>query len=394
MPAPGSRSNTRRVCFFLNSWTFGGVEQHVVVLCSHLAAFGYEPLVVCERLAALEPLYQRLNEVGIEPHFFEAGPTATAKARETWRLSRWLRAQRVDILHVQLVSTGGGRSPLLAGKLADIPMVVTHHAAPRAPQPALTRLARSPLIAMAERFVAVSHANRTAQIRYMGLRPERIQAIQNGVDVADVAPDRSAAHARLTAALGLASRAKLVGGAGRLCEQKGFAALLSATPQLLRREPETHVVLIGDGPLRGELETQARRLGIAVRVHFLGFRDDVPALLAALDVLVMPSLFEGLPLVLLEALAAGCPVVAHAVDGIPEVLEDQRMGFLVSVGDVATLADRTARLLGEPALAQSMSLAARQTALKRLTAERMARQTAAVYDGVLRRSSRVLEKLD
>lgn len=355
----------------------------MALLSSRLPALGYEPLVLCSEIEALQPLYRRLDTLGVRRQLFDSDSSRAAKLTSVPRLARLLKTESIDLQHVQLVFTEGGRIPILAGRLAQVPLVVTHHAAPREPQPEKTRLSRWPLMAMVDRFIAVSHANRQDQIRHMGLPSTRLTTVHNGIVVDPVAPDRAAARDKLLSDLRLPEGAKLVGAAGRLCEQKAFHFLLAAAQKLESSVPSAHVLLIGDGPLRSELEAQAQALGIAERVHFLGFRTDTPALLAALDLLAMPSIYEGLPLVLLEAFAAGCPVVAHAVDGIPEVVEDGVNGHLVATGDVTALADRMARLLNDPALASRMGSAARQKAVAMLTAERMARETAAVYDALL-----------
>ena len=118
---------------------------------------------------------------------------------------------------------------------------------------------------------------------------------------------------------------------------------------------------------------------------WLGFRKDVPAVLGGLDVIAMPSVFEGLPLVLLEAFAAGCPAVAHAVDGIPEIIDDGVNGFLTRPDEPARLGDRIAQVLQDAELAAKFSRGAHAKALADFTVERMARETAALYDSVTRR---------
>lgn len=382
----GTGSELRRLCFFLNSYTYGGVEEHVVLLCGLLPKLGYSPIVVCSEHAALRPLYERLDALGVRRHWFEPSSGKAGKLRDIVQLARLFKSEGVKLLHMQLIFTDGGRIPLSAAALAGVPVVITHHAAPRAPQSQLSRLTRRPLLAMADEFIAVSRANRSDQISYMGLPPERLTSIHNGIVVPPQPPDRRAAHAELLAELKLPADTKVLGAAGRLSDQKGFHWLLEAAARIRASIPNARVVLAGDGPLRQQLHEQAARLGISDIVSFLGFRKDTPSLLAAFDLLVMPSVFEGLPLVLLEAFAAGCPVVAHAVDGIPEVIDDGVNGFLVPAGDVSMLAQRMLDLAQNDDLRERMSAAAHQKALSGFTAERMADDTVALYDAVVRRS--------
>ncbi|BDI28138.1 hypothetical protein CCAX7_001890 [Capsulimonas corticalis] len=132
-----------------------------------------------------------------------------------------------------------------------------------------------------------------------------------------------------------------------------------------------------------DLRKQAADLGVGGRVFWLGFRADAKELLPGLDVLAMPSLYEGLPMVLLEAMAAGTPVVAHAVSGIPEVITHGTNGFLTKVGDVEDFAGRIASLLSDPAAAYRIGAEARARVMESYSVETMARRTAALYDQVI-----------
>jgi glycosyltransferase involved in cell wall biosynthesis len=297
-------------------------------------------------------------------------------------LTQLLRRERVDVLHLQLIYFDGGRLPMLAGALARVPIVVTQHAAPREPVPFSKRATRSPFFVNVKRFVAVSRANQASQARYLRLPRERLTTIHNGIVVPPTCPDRAAARRRLHERLGLPEHVKLVGAVGRLTAQKGFDQLVRAAPAILQAEPNVRFAFAGDGPLRAELETHARSLGVHDSMLWLGFRSDVPELLSGFDVLAMPSVFEGLPLVLLEAFAAGCPAVANAVDGIPEIIDDGVNGFLTRPDDSTQLAERISEMLLDPERARRFSHAAHAKALKDFTVERMTRDTAALYDSV------------
>jgi glycosyltransferase involved in cell wall biosynthesis len=375
---------SKRLCLFLNSWTYGGVEEHVALLCEQLPALGYEPLVVCSDTEALRTWRERLSALGVPITLLSEGHSPREKVHFVTELVRLLRRERIDVLHLQLIYFDGGKLPMLAGSLARVPMVVTHHAAPRGPVPAKQRLLRAPFLFEVKRFIAVSRANEHSQSTFLRLPSSRMVTIHNGIVVPPALPDRAAARGRLLAELGLPDDARLVAAIGRLSAQKGFDRLLRAAPAVLRAAPATRFVFVGDGELRGELEGQAKALGIESSVRWLGFRKDVPALLPGFDVLAMPSVFEGLPLVLLEAFAAGLPAVAHAVDGIPEVIDDDVNGFLTRPDATPELADRLARVLVDRELAERLSRAARAKAVTEFTVERMARETAAVYGAVAR----------
>ncbi|OGL00951.1 MAG: hypothetical protein A3D33_19895 [Candidatus Rokubacteria bacterium RIFCSPHIGHO2_02_FULL_73_26] len=158
----------------------------------------------------------------------------------------------------------------------------------------------------------------------------------------------------MRAELGLGPGDRPIGVAARMTAQKGHAHLLDALPAVLARVPAVVCVLIGDGPLRAPLEARARALGVAARCRFTGARADVADLVAALEVVVLPSRSEGLPFALLEAMALGKPVVATTVGGCPEVVEDGRTGWLVPPGDAPALAGAVLRLLEDAPAARAM----------------------------------------
>jgi len=161
---------------------------------------------------------------------------------------------------------------------------------------------------------------------------------------------------------------------GRLSCQKGHAVLFDAVPDILRRFPKTVFVLVGDGPARQELARQAERMGIQRRVRFLGTRPDVFRLLAAADVFVMPSLSEGMPVALLEAMGMGLPLVASALDGIASVITDGEQGVLVPPGDAEALAVALQELLARPELRRQLGERARRHVRAHYTLDRMCEQ--------------------
>ena len=167
----------------------------------------------------------------------------------------------------------------------------------------------------------------------------------------------------------------MIGNVARLVEQKDQRALVDAAPAILERFPDARFVVVGDGPLRAELEADAASLPFA----FLGDRDDVPELLAGFDVFAFPSLFEGLCLAVIEAQAAGCPVVATPVGGIRETVIDGETGLLVPARDPAALAASICRLLDDPALADRLAREGRRRARARFSVERMVEGTLQLY---------------
>jgi len=236
-------------------------------------------------------------------------------------------------------------------------------------------------VRLTDTVISVSRASCEAAIA-QGLVPAaKSIAIPNGIPIGDFQPRSAAAHAQLSQALQIAPDTHILGTVGRLHPAKDHAMLLRAFARLLGERPRSALVIVGDGSLRTDLERQARDTGIAGQVHFLGDRSDVKQLLCGFDLFVMSSSTEGYSIALVEACAAGLPVVATAVGGNPEIVGDGVNGLVVPPADPAALADALAALLGDEARRQAMSDAARRWALANGSIDAMARRYEAVYRG-------------
>jgi len=231
------------------------------------------------------------------------------------------------------------------------------------------------ILRASDRVIAVSHAVRQHALR-LGYPAARIQVIPNGVDLDTFRPPpREAVRA---------GRPR-VAFVGRLLFNKGPQYLVAAAPLVLARHPTTEFVIIGDGPLRPRLEHTIARQGLSHAFRFLGTRRDVPALLAdpTLSLLVRPSLSEGLPLTVLEAMACGLPVVATPVGGTAEVVRDDETGYLVPPRAVEPLAAAICRLLDDPVHARALGANGRALVEREYSWERITEQTVALYQQTL-----------
>jgi glycosyltransferase involved in cell wall biosynthesis len=204
--------------------------------------------------------------------------------------------------------------------------------------------------------------------------------IPSGVDTDLVRPGRDRAAAK--AHLALSPTTPVIGTVGRLEPRTGTDTLLAAVAALRAERPDVALVVVGEGPLRAELEARARELGIASAVRFLGDRTDVDEVLAALDAFVLPSRTEGMSNALLEAMAMGLPVIATAVGGTPEVIADGRSGRLVPADEPERMAAAIARVLADVVGARRLGIAARAVVEERYGARSMVRRLEAVYGRV------------
>lgn len=235
---------------------------------------------------------------------------------------------------------------------------------------------------MTDRVIVVSEAIHD-KVRGLGIIPPgKLHAIQNGIHTARfrVAPDRARA---VREELSIGPDEVMVVTLARLVWFKGVDMLIDAMEILLRSHPKVRAVICGDGVLRPKLEARVHEKGLGAHIHFAGVRRDVPDVLAAADVFALPSVSEGLPIAILEAMAAGLPLVCTAVDGVPEVVLHGEVGLLSPPRDPAAFAANLAALVDDPARRRAYGEAALHRVNTTFSADRMARQTAALYAGLL-----------
>jgi glycosyltransferase involved in cell wall biosynthesis len=232
-----------------------------------------------------------------------------------------------------------------------------------------------------ERFLVVSAVLKKALIEGHRIPPSRVLLIYNGIETDTYRPEEMApVRERLRREFAIAEGDPLIGAIGRLVWQKGFHDLLEAIPLVIRDLPQARFLLVGDGPLKTDLQDQARSLGIGDRILFAGHRADIRDLLSAMDTVCIPSLLEGFPMVTLEAMAMERPLVATAIDGIAEQITDGVEGLLVPPRNAPALAKAMVRLATDPALATSLAAAARLRVVRDFSVRKMIDATIEVYE--------------
>ncbi len=301
-------------------------------------------------------------------------------AATLWDLVRLIRLRGVAILHAHefFMNTLG----LMASRLTGVPLVATVHGKNYYADRLRRRIAYRLVGRFAGRMVTVSEDNKRFLAERIGIPRSRVQVIPNGVPL-----DQNASEAGISAlrkALGLNHHNEIVGTVGSLYPVKGHKYLIDAARAVLRRFQEAVFLIVGRGGLLEELEAQADQLGIASHLRFLGHREDVRDLLSVCDVFVLPSLSEGLPLALLEAMAAGVPAVATRVGGVGEVLEDRKTGLLVPPGDSRALAQGIMTLLEDRSLARELADAARGMVASRFSLTGMVHAYQDLYSELIR----------
>ncbi len=363
---------TRRVVHYVDSDIHGGNEEAALHLMASLDRARWEPVLLYHPDAGMARLVDGAALLGVRTN---AAPRVDRRRPfgGVFRLWRALRAERPAIFHAHLSWPLACKYGVLAAWLARVPAIVA-----TAQLYLEVRGNRRPPLALRvpRRIIAVSEEVRARYAGELGVPVRKLVVVRNGIRVPPSAcPPDPALRAEL-----LRDRPDyLVFTPARLHRQKGHAYLLAAAAQV----SDATFVLAGDGPLRAELEGRARQLGITDRCIFLGERPDVQDLLAVADLVVLPSLFEGLPVSVLEAMAARRPVVATAIGGTSEAVIHESTGLLVPPRDAAALASAIHRLRADPALAHRLATAGRERVEREFSSVGTTRDVMRIYDEVM-----------
>ncbi len=323
--------------------------------------------------AGVEPL----REKGAEVTCFEAPGTARTLLAVR-RVAAHLRAQNVSLVHAHLPISGVVAR--LAGRMAGVPVVYTEHNLQERYHP-LTRRLNMATWDWQDGAIAVS-ADVADSIRRHAGGEVPVRTVLNGVNVSTFNPALYSGDA-VRNEWGIAPEAPVVGTAAVFRTQKRLDHWLDVAQSVARRIPGVRFVLIGDGPLRGEVEAGIAERCLGESVLLVGFQNKVRPYLAAMDAYLMTSEFEGLPIALLEAMAMAVPPVVTAVGGIPELVASGENGALRSFGDTSGLADDVVSLLSEPMRRQRVALRARQTVIDGFSMERMQGELETIYREML-----------
>ena len=372
---------SRRILYVIDGLKVGGAETLLLDLldaaaargdAAHVAYFSPGPLEAA--VAARGVPMTRLSRSGLRD------PMALRRA--VGLIRRW----RPDVVHTHL--TKSEVVGQIAARLTGTPRILSlHNTNPWRRNPVLARLWRT-AVGGADACIAVSQTVADWAAANGNYPRGAIEVIDNGVDLGRFDPARTAPLD--LSPHGVREGAVTVAIVGRLAPQKDHALFLQAASRL-PSEPDLQCLVVGDGPLGPQIRAEAERLGLLDgRVALTGTISDMPGLLASIDVLVLSSRWEGLPMVLLEAMAMGRAVVATEVGGIPGVVRHGENGWLVPPGDASALAEAIARLARDPALRERMGRAARRTIEARFDGAEMARRLDRIYEevGAHRRTAR------
>lgn len=366
-----------KVIHLITELSSGGAQSALLRLLKGLDRARFTPSVVClyngDGVVA-----QQIRALGVSVTDLQMrGKQQLGAFGQLYRL---LRQARPAILHTWMFHANfPGR---IVGRLAGVPIIITSRRNVEIGGANRDRLQRW-TAGLDDQVIAVCEVARQAEIERAGARPAKVVTIYNGLELAEFAQAPPEACQAARQMLGIADDVLLLGSVGRMHRQKGFTYLLAALPAIKAQFPQVKLLLVGDGELRSALEAQTAQLNLQDSVIFTGTRTDVPTLLKALDLFVLPSLWEGLPNVILEAMAIGLPVVATAVGGTPELVVDGSTGCLAPPNNPAALAKAIGDLLANPTHRQQMGRAGRARVEQQFTIQRMVQATEDLYARLL-----------
>lgn len=382
-------SAPRRVAFIHDTNSYGGMETLQIQVLKHLDRKRFTPFVLVPgysdpHRSSPPRLIAEVEALGVpllrpDPH----GGRLVGAFREIAASARLIRNAAIDIAHIQTWHPEGARKATLAARLGRVRALVrSEHVPPAHDARRLRRYSVKLFDALTDHIVTVSDSARNDQIRLVGRKLTQVSVIHTGIDTSKYLPSNTTTRdAKIR--IGLNPDLPVIGTVGRLQEEKGHRYLVMAIAQVLRDFGPAQCVLVGDGPLRSELEAEASRLALANTMRFVGFQSDPVPFIEAMDIAVMPSLWEGFSIAMQEFMALGKPLIVSDHGSFKEAIDHEVHGLVVPTCDSDGLARAITRLLSDPSLASRLGQSALERVRDTFSIQKHVAATMAIYDAVL-----------
>ena len=380
------KENKRKInlLHIVNGFAIGGGELKLLELVKNLVEKRADKytVTVCSvgQGGTLQPEFERL---GIKVFVIEKKHKFDIS--QVFKVCRIIKQEQIDLVQTTLFYADVIGA--LAAKLTGVDAVISWDTVSHPPDSHETRLRHKLSYQLCMRFVkrivAVSEGVKKYLVEDRKIASKKIVIIHYGIDLSLFKSRNGFLDKRKRSELGLPDHKIVIGTVARLEIQKGHRYLIAAAPEIINKVSNVVFVFAGDGTLRQELETQVNELGLQENFRFLGFRKDVKELLFAFDVFVLPSLFEGLPNVILEAMASGRPIVATAVDGTPELIEHNETGLLVPPKSPHALQEQILNLLENEEKGSKLVQQAKEMAKQKFSFDQQFRKFEEVYEATL-----------
>lgn len=367
-----------KVLWIIDGLGPGGAESLMVPLLASLKDFDVEPRVCVLQVRSGNPIGDELIKLGVPVDLL-----AIKNLRNPLnlvRLMNYIRRYEPDVIHTQLETADALGT--IAARLLNIPSVSTLHTLE---QPS-TRMKKrwrnalrwNSLNMFARRVIAVSDVAHQHYLR-LGFRSDKLITLYNGIDLHKFSAENQSKSDKAKL-FGLPTDGIVITTVAVLREPKGIQYMLRALPMIITKVPNVYYAVVGDGPYRQHLEELSVSLGVSKHVLFMSYRSNIPEILAASDLFVLPTLVEALPTVLFEAMAAGVPIIVSEVGGVPEIIEHDVNGVLLPPAEPALLIEACLRLLLDKDLCNRLSAAAKATVANRFDVRRQAGNLLALYN--------------
>ena len=349
-------------------------------LMKHFKDSGFNIRVCALQTRAGNPIAADLKRIGLAVDFI---PVPNLRhPLNLFRILRYFRLHRPQLVHTQLEFSD--ILGTLAARILGIPSLSTIHvldtSAERISKVLRVKLRRFVLGKFCSRIIAVSEKTRAHHLKPGGLDPKRITTVYNGIDILRFKNINESEITKTKRLLHLPLNRKIIVTVAVLREPKGIQYMINALPLILEHFPDVHYLIVGDGSYGITLKDLALALSLQDHITFAGHRTDIPNLLACSDIFVLPTLGDALPTVLIEALAAGKPIVASDVGGVPEIIDNGVDGLLVQPGDSSKLANACLQLLKNTEQVSQMIQAGNQTVLQRFDVDMQIKQLSKIYE--------------
>ncbi|MFQ5685358.1 MAG: glycosyltransferase [Candidatus Scalindua sp.] len=374
------------ILYIIDNLEFGGGERVFAQIIDRLCRKRYKSMVACLPTGTF---IERIKGTGTQ--VIPVDMSNRFNPGVILQLAELIKKKKVDIVHSQ-----GARADFFAGMaavLARAPIVVSTVPMPvegfniNPTRKLIYKIFNRFSERFVDRFIVVSDALRKVIIEGHKVDPQKVVTIYNGIETDEYCmADEKIVRRRMgfRSNSGLGEDIPIIAIIGRLVWQKGFEYFIEAIPDVLKEFKEARFLIVGDGPLENKLKLASKKLKIDNKTSFTGFRRDIKEILAAIDIFVMPSLLEGLPMILLEAMAMKKPIVATDIEGIMEILENGVSGLLVPARETKALAEAIINMLAHKDESLQMGIAARRVVEERFGVDVMVRKVVEVYEELLR----------
>ena len=357
----------KHVLFYTDTPNLGGAEKHMLLLAKHLHKKGIGVSLAYGRYSKIAKLHNEFAKCCKQ--IFVLNTLHKHDPRHYTQLKKILAKHKFDLLHIHLWNPGGGRYAFFAASKTKIPVITTEH------DPfelsGMKKLIKKSCLSKTSSTIVISADNYRFLDEYYEFPKERLELVHNGIEIGSFLDNHDKAD------LPVEKGSIIITCIAELHHRKGHRYLLEAFRKLQAHVAQLHLVLVGSGPAERELRDQYAQVP---NVHFLGWREDIPQVLKASDVFVLPSLKEAFGQVILEAMASGTAVVATNNGGIPDIIKDGVTGYLVAPASSQAIFDKITIILKSPEQKRDIEKAALTSVKENFTAKKMAENTLAVYN--------------